>query len=249
MVVWNIAQGYTLAGQHDEDDQIDLIASLNPDIVVLSEVSLADNDMPAYYKSGLQARTSKSWHSRFTQSIAGAPPANAQGTMILTWLPVDDESSDVYCAVPGDSRVPNDTSCIGFVRLAVTVNSVPLQIAGVHLNWYDANYRSLQMNELRTWLASYGPNQLVGGDFNAEPDETALWANWLTLHRDVWAQVTAATSEPGFTKDKRTVTNKPGRIDYQFVPADPAHVGVQQVGIVHTVLSDHHALIADYVIQ
>jgi endonuclease/exonuclease/phosphatase (EEP) superfamily protein YafD len=105
------------------------------------------------------------------------------------------------------------------------------------------------MNELLTWLASYGPNQLVGGDFNAEPDEVALWTNWLTSRRDVWAQVTAATGEPGFTKDKRTVTGKPGRIDYQFAPADPAHVGVQQSGVVHTVLSDHHALVVDYVIQ
>jgi endonuclease/exonuclease/phosphatase family metal-dependent hydrolase len=205
--------------------------------------------MPTYYTSGLQARTSKAWNSLFAQAITGAPAANAQGTMILTWLPVDDRSSDVYCAVPGDTRAPNDSSCTGFVRFAVTVNSVPLHVAGVHLNWYDANYRSLQMGELRQWLSNYGPNQLVAGDFNAEPDDTALWANWLTSRRDVWAQVTAATGEPGFTKDKRSVTGKPGRIDYQFVPADPAHVGIQQVGVVHTVLSDHHVLVADYIIQ
>jgi len=249
VVTWNVAQGYTLAGAHDEDDQIDLIASLKPDVVILQEVSLADNDMPGYYASGLQARTSKTWNSLFAQTIAGAPPANAQGTMILTWLPVDDKSSDVYCAVPGDSRAPNDSSCTGFVRMAVTVNSVPLHVAGVHLNWYDASYRSLQIDELRRWLSTYGANQLVAGDFNAEPDETALWANWQTSRRDVWAQATAATGEAGFTKDKRTVTNKPGRIDYQFVPADATHVGVQQVGVVHTVLSDHHAVVADYVIQ
>jgi endonuclease/exonuclease/phosphatase family metal-dependent hydrolase len=249
IVSWNIAQGYTVAGQHDQDDQLDLIASLKPDVVVLNEVSLADNDMPAYYAAGLQSRTSKTWNRLFAQTIAGASPANAQGTMILTWLPVDDKSSDVYCAVPGDTRAPNDSSCTGFVRMAVTVNSVPLQIAGVHLNWYDASYRSLQMDELRRWLANYGANQLVVGDFNAEPDETSLWANWLTSRRDVWAQVTAAAGEPGFTKDKRSTTGKPGRIDYQFVPIDPAHIGVQQFGVVHTVLSDHHVLVADYVVQ
>src|SRR5262245_8150983 len=183
VVTWNVAQGYTLTGAHDEDDQIDLIASLRPDVVILNEVSLADNDMPTYYTSGLQARTSKTWNSLFAQAIAGAPPANAQGTMILTWLPLDDKSSDVYCAVPGDTRAPNDSSCTGFVRFAVTVNSVPLQVAGVHLNWYDASYRSLQMGELRQWLSNYGPNQLVGGDFNAEPDDTTRWANWLTSSR------------------------------------------------------------------
>ena len=248
VMTWNVAQGYTLAGQHDEDDQIDLIASLNPDVVILNEMSLADNDMPTYYTAGLKARTGKDWHRRFTQAITGAPPANAQGTMILTWLPVDDESSDVYCALPGDTRAPTDSSCTGFIRVAVTVNSVPLQIVGAHLNVHDATYRSLQLTELKTWLAGYGANQLIGGDFNAEPDDS-LWATWLTSRRDVWAQASAATGEPGFTKDKRTVTLKPGRIDYQFVPADPTHIGLQQIGVVHTVLSDHHAIVADYIIQ
>jgi hypothetical protein len=66
---------------------------------------------------------------------------------------------------------------------------------------------------------------------------------------DIWAQVAGTTGELGITKDQRTVTKLPGRIDYQFAPVNNTHIAVQQFSVVHTVLSDHHVVAADYVIE
>jgi endonuclease/exonuclease/phosphatase family metal-dependent hydrolase len=145
--------------------------------------------------------------------------------------------------------VPAETSCAVFVRFAVTVNAVQLQIAGAHLNWYDGSYRSAQLADFKQWLSQYGPNRIVVGDFNAEPNDPSLWTNWTTDYFDVWARVVGSTGDSGITKDRRTVTNLPGRIDYQFVRLNNPHIGVQQFSVVKTALSDHHLLLADYTIQ
>ena len=43
--------------------------------------------------------------------------------------------------------------------------------------------------------------------------------------------------------------NLPARIDYEFVPLNNPHVGVQRFSVVKTVLSDHHLVMADYIIN
>ena len=110
VVAWNVQHGYTAAGQHQVDAQIDLIASNNPDVVVLSEITLADDDMPALFEQGLEARTGKNWTRIFAQSITGAPRAQSEGNMILTWLPVDEQEANVVCAIPGDQSPPAQNS-------------------------------------------------------------------------------------------------------------------------------------------
>ena len=52
VVSWNVGQGYTESRQFVHQAQIDLIASMSPDIVVLSEISLADNDMVSELPGG-----------------------------------------------------------------------------------------------------------------------------------------------------------------------------------------------------
>ena len=249
VVGWNVAQGYTVFRQFDHQSQIDLIASMSPDIVVLSEMSLADNDMVSEFLAGMVSRTGKAWAGHFSPGIPGAAPANSIGDMIMTWLPVDSQTTLPYCVIPGDTALPNDSSCVTFEHLRVTINNVPVDVASAHLNWFSNANRVAQLQQLQSWMAGYGPNQMLIGDFNAEPTDTAFWAPLKTSFRDVWASVVGTTGDLGITKDQRTVTNAPGRIDYHFIPLNTTHIGVQQFSVVKTVLSDHHLLFGDYIIM
>jgi endonuclease/exonuclease/phosphatase family metal-dependent hydrolase len=247
VITWNVRMGYTLNNTHDHTSQVDLLASLNPDVIVLQEVTLADGDMPAIYEQKLEERTGKNWHKHFVQFVTGAPIANSLGNLILTWLPVDQALSKIACQVPGDDRKTSENSCTSFVTYAVTVNSVPVTITGVHLNVKSLDYRTYQLSELTAWLETLGPNRLVAGDFNMDPTE-ALWSTW-TNYTDVWAAVVGTTGDQGYTKDQRTFTNVPGRIDYMFVPAGTTRIGVQTFGVLKTTLSDHHLVVGDYIIK
>jgi endonuclease/exonuclease/phosphatase family metal-dependent hydrolase len=218
-----------------------------PDVVVLQEVTLADADMPGFYRRELERRTGKVWNAVFTQMVTGAAQAQSQGNLILTWLPFDQALSKVVCAVPGDHNAPAQSSCAAFVGYALTVNSVQVQFVGVHLNVSNLEYRTYQLRELAAWLNTLGPSRIVSGDFNMEPLDP-LWAEWKSTYADVWAGVVGVTGDLGYTKDKRTFTNMPGRIDYQFIPAGSTRIGVQ-MSMVKTILSDHHVVFADDIIQ
>jgi endonuclease/exonuclease/phosphatase family metal-dependent hydrolase len=200
VMTWNVQHGYTATGQHDINAQIDLLASNSPDVVVLSEITLADADMPALFEQGLEARTGKNWTRIFAQSITGAPKAQSEGNMILTWLPVDEQEANVVCAIPGDQSVPAQSSCTAMMRAAITVNSVQLHVAGVHLNFPNAAHRAYQLSQLDAWSANFGPNRLVVGDFNMEPADT-MWTGWNTEYFDVWKMVTGSTGDLGYTLD------------------------------------------------
>lgn len=248
VAAWNVHQGYTGSNQHDLASQVDLLASLNADVIVLSEMSLADANMPQYFEAGLEARTGRAWTGLFTQSIAGAPPADAQGTMVLTTLPVDEQSAKVVCGIPGDQSKPAQSSCTAFVRFAVTVNAVQVHVAAAHLNSFSAEHRALQLRELAEWLEGFGPHRIVAGDFNMEPADPG-WAPWHARYADVWTAVAGATGDLGITKDRRAATGLPARLDYTFLPAGSARLGVQQFAVLKTVLSDHHLLVGDYIVK
>lgn len=248
IIAWNVHQGYTLSNQHDLASQVDLLASLNADVIVLSEVSLADANMPQYFESGLEARTGRAWTGLFTQSITGAPPADAQGTMLLTTLPLDEQSSRVVCAIPGDQSKPAQSSCTAFVRYALTVNAVQVHIASAHLNSFSADHRALQLRELEAWLEDFGPHRVVAGDFNMEPQDPG-WTPWHARYADVWSAVAGTTGDLGITKDRRSLTGLPARLDYMFVPVGSTRIGVQQYAVLKTVLSDHHLLVGDYIVK
>jgi len=60
---------------------------------------------------------------------------------------------------------------------------------------------------------------------------------------------TGTTGDLGYTMDKRTLTNRPGRIDYMFLPVSNSRIALQMFSVVKTVLSDHHLVMADYIIN
>ncbi len=240
VVTWNVKQGYNLIdNRNDYNLQIDMMAGLNPDVICLQEVSLADADMPTLVLNGLSARTGRTWRGQYQrQNTATTPTTNNIGSMILTWLPIDAISSTLFTA--GLSQP------FPAVRLQITVNSTPVHISTTHLYAWDAAVRVAQLSQLQAWLATQGARRVVTGDFNAFPLESALWnGGWSTEYTDAWETATGwiqPTNDGGFTFDRRTATQNPERIDYHWTRG----MTVSEMFVVKTRRSDHHAVVVDY---
>ena len=237
---WNVAQGYNpVTKVNDYDLQIDLIASFNPDVVTLQEMSYSDADMPTLFVKGLSARTGRQWRGYYQRTNAEATlTTNNTGSAILTWLPVDAESQAL---IVNDTAHPFEA-----LHIQVTVNGTPVHVSTTHLYAWDAAVRANQIGWMQSWLSPQGAHRIVAGDFNAFPGETTTWTDaWTTEYTDAWVTATSwvqPTNDPGYTFDKRTLTGVPERIDYEWIKG----VTVSEMFVVKTRRSDHHAIVTDY---
>jgi endonuclease/exonuclease/phosphatase family metal-dependent hydrolase len=140
-----------------------------PRVVILEEARQTQYNT---YISELQSRTGLSWNGIF---LSHCPPgrwngiwctgSEDEGVAVLSSLPV--QSTDSMYFPYGDSW----HSARAAVRAAVNVNGVTLQVFGVHLIPNDAQARYNSMSLLRNWASNQSRPQIVGGDFNADPDQ------------------------------------------------------------------------------
>jgi endonuclease/exonuclease/phosphatase family metal-dependent hydrolase len=236
VVNWNTHQGYSVNQQHVNAAQMDLMASLMPDVIAWQELAEWDNNMPAIYKAGLERRTGRTWTALYARHVETSPISAAQGSGLMTWLPVD--AQEVlrldYPADPTDT-VKNRAA----IRFQITVNDVPVHVVTTHLDHLDAANRRSQLDRVQAWVKPLGSARIVAGDFNAEPEDPTTWTGWRMEYTDVWQLL---NRDKGWTMDLRATTKQPGRIDYQW------HAGVEPlaISVVKTTLSDHNALLADY---
>lgn len=243
VVTWNVQHGYSATRQHVNDQQLDFIVALRPDVVLMQEVAEWDNDMPALYEQGLEVRTGRQWTFRYERNIASAPKSRQEGQAVATWLPVarQDMVRLADPSAPDDSN-RNRTA----IRFTIATAAGPVDVAAIHLDYLDGVNRRSQLDRIQTWVAPAGSRRIVAGDFNAEPDDEGTWSAWRVEYADAWrSPANAAAASPGFTMPLRSVTGRPGRVDYQWFR------GVTAVRVVvdETRLSDHYALIVDYEIR
>jgi endonuclease/exonuclease/phosphatase family metal-dependent hydrolase len=237
---WNVAQGFNpVTNSNDYALQIELIASVNPDIVTLQEMSYSDADMMTLFTNGLSARTGRTWHGYYQRNNAETTPTtNNTGSAILMWL-TGDTATQVL--ISDDPAHPFEA-----LHIQVPVNASVLDISTTHLYAWDPAVRATQILSLQTWLSTQGSLRVVAGDFNAFPGETNTWnANWKNEYTDAWQTATGwvqPTGDNGFTFDKRTATGNPERIDYEWTKG----MTVTEMFVVKTRRSDHHALVVDY---
>jgi len=237
---WNVAMGYNLITKvNDYNMQLDMIASFNPDVITLEEMTYSDADMMTIYLDGLTQRTGRTWHGYYQRGNSGTDPkTNNIGGAILTWLPVDAESQTLFTDDPAHT--------FEVIHIQVTVNGAPVHISTTHLFAWDTTVRANQLALFQNWLSSQGGRRIVAGDFNAFPGDATTWIPaWTAEYKDAWVTATSwiqPTGDGGFTFDKRTATGNPERIDYHWTKG----VNVSEMFVVKTQRSDHHALVADY---
>ena len=242
-MTWNVQHGYTPSRQHVNQQQIELLAGLNPDVVALQEIAEWDNDMPALYREGLQARTGRAWTLLYQATLPGAATSRREGPAIATSLPVT-ARGPLMLSDPGAGDDLNRNRAA--VRLSLTVGGQPVHLATTQLDFQDAGNRRAQLDRVQRWMSEVGPRTVVAGDFNAEPDDEATWSAWRSEYTDAWlAGLNPLRLQPGYTKMLRSTTGRPGRIDYVW------YRGLQasSVRLVETDLSDHHALVVEFVVQ
>jgi endonuclease/exonuclease/phosphatase family metal-dependent hydrolase len=240
VLTWNVHQGYSSAKKHVNKAQLDLVASLAPDVVAFQELAEWDNDMPRLYRDGLTSRTGRPWTMHYEADIPDAPRNKRQGSAIATSLRVDHER----IAHVGDRTAPDDqVRNRATVLLHVRVADETVAIATTHLDHLDTANRRAQLDQVQSLLHGAGRFRIVAGDFNADPEDARTFGAWQAEYQDAWtASANPARGTAGYTVRLRTQTKRQGRIDYQW------YSGLEplRVQLVETDLSDHHGVLVEW---
>lgn len=242
VVTWNLQHGYTPDKRHVNQEQIAFIAGLKPDVVALQELAEWDNDMPTMYRQGLESMTGKRWAWRYEADLPHAPANRRDGNAMGSALNVTSQEVQRL----DDPSAPNDNNRNrSLIRFSIAEGGVRVDVATTHLDYLDAANRRSQVDRMQAWLAGGATSRIVAGDFNSEPEDGMTWSGWKTQYSDAWlSAANPLGAAPGITMPVRSTTGRPGRIDYQwFANAQPTHVEVVQ-----TDLSDHYALVVDWLI-
>jgi endonuclease/exonuclease/phosphatase family metal-dependent hydrolase len=243
VVTWNIdsvESGYNTA-EHARN-AMDVITQLSPlpQIIVLQEALQSQFNT---YIDELQGRTGLTWTGVFAVHCApdgwtgdGCWDTQDEGVGILTSLPMVDAST-TYLPFPDEWH-----SARAAVRAAVDINGRVTQVFGAHMsNTTDARYG--MMASLVGYALQFPGPQLVGGDFNADPDQidapNAMGAAFL----DAWSVV---GSGPGYTAD---TSNPTMHLDYLFTDFSGLIQPSWAVVIADAGwLSDHYPVLASFVV-
>ena len=84
-----------------------------------------------------------------------------------------------------------------------------------HLDPDSQSYRLTQARQAIGWGAARPESRIIGGDFNAWPDQTSI-AEMVKTYTDSWAQAAALGKARTFAGNSPFGATKKGRIDYIF---------------------------------
>jgi endonuclease/exonuclease/phosphatase family metal-dependent hydrolase len=227
MITWNIQSGTDINKSYTLPQQVQLLASLNPDVIVLQEVSMWNENQPDKYLSLLQQATGTTWYKVWAPAIT-CETSGCIGPEILSRIPIT-AASTTYLG-------PSSAG-----RALITVGGVPINIVGNHLEAYDLGVRTSELYALMAWERQFGGPRLDGGDFNS------WWGEWwiaqmTSEYHDTW--VDYAGSQDG----AYTIGNV--RFDYIFRAFDGDwRLTPTNAFVVATTLSDHRPFVADFKVQ
>jgi endonuclease/exonuclease/phosphatase family metal-dependent hydrolase len=227
VMTWNIHHGRDINNAPAVPAQVQFMAAQNPQIIILQEVSTWDQQQ-TQIPTLLQQATGVTWASVFAPSEPCLKGGGCIGELILTRLPMLNQSM---------TYLPPSSAA----RAQVNVGGVPVQVFAVHLEAFDTNLRTTQLNQFMTWARSYGGPALVGGDFNSWWGESWI-AQMTTEYYDTWRQIT------GSNQNGHTIGNV--RFDYIFRSmAAGERVTAVSCWVGNTTLSDHKPVLADFRVQ
>jgi endonuclease/exonuclease/phosphatase family metal-dependent hydrolase len=188
---------------------MDAITSLNdvPQIIILEEALYSQ--FPTYLAE-LQNRTGLAWDGIFAAHCAlggwmgsWCSANENEGVAVLTSFPMVD-SSTTYLPFADDWH-----SARAVARAAVSVSGWIVQVFGAHMS-NTPSARQNMMTSLIAYAQSFPVPQIVGGDFNADPDQIDQGYAMGGAFQDAWAVV---GSGPGYTC---TTPEPTMHLDYLF---------------------------------
>ena len=129
----------------------------------------------------------------------------------------------------------------GTARALVSVGGVQVNLFAVHLDWYDTNMRTLQLDDIMWWARQFGGPRVVGADMNSWWGE--YWIVRMTSeYSDTWVDV-KGTPEGGYS------LNGSVRFDYLFRNDPNGRLSPSDIWVTGTGTSDHAPVIADYIVR
>jgi endonuclease/exonuclease/phosphatase family metal-dependent hydrolase len=245
VVTWNIENIYSEGHARAAMDYLTAL-SPTPEIIVIQE---AYQEHFAAFVDELQRRTGKVWYGAFSTHC---PPAGWNGTTCtISWS----EGVGIFSTFP---IVQSSTAWFPFpdcwtsartgLRAALDVGGVTLQVFALHLqtgacsNAAQARYNS--MASFKQWASQYSTPQIVGGDFNADPDQIASAAGMSGNFVDSWSVVGSGRGLTSFTPAPTM------KLDYLFADASAKAQPLWSNVVTTTgTVSDHYPLAAAFVIR
>ncbi len=206
VVTWNIQVSSSDSHARGAIDRL-MALTPRPQIVVLDE---AEQYLYNSYLDELQVRSGLRWQGFFrTHCPPGAWNGSScsgsedEGVAVFTSLPVAGSSTALLTA-PDQWH-----SARALVRVAVNVNGTVLQVFGTHLP-VVASSRYTAMSGIKAYTSNYSKPQIVGGDFNADPDQICTTSGMSPNFVDAWSQAGTGASLTAFSYSPSM------KIDYWF---------------------------------
>ena len=231
----NMHAGKDAAGKPNLDAIGSLVKSTGADLVLLQEVdrgTARSGNVDQVSTLG----TSLNYSSAFAASLLHYD-GGQYGIAALARGYIGYSSTVPLPVSPAETRAGGSTEPrVALVGLA-SLRTVQVALINTHLDPADGQSRAQEIAHLRAVIADQlasGTALVVGGDFNATPDNPALAPLQSVGLRDAW---TECGSGDGFTYP----SDKPAkRIDYLFLTGD---LHCSAAAVIDTQISDHRPLL------
>jgi len=206
VLTFNVQHGYGTDNVHSVTRQVQYVIAQKPDVVVMNEVSKPDI---SGYLQQLKAQSGVVWNSVYFDD----QPGKNEGNMIVTRMSMTTSATHQYPIT--------FAAGINMTMSAVEATIGGYCVFGTHLAWkgtVGAHARTIQVNDLVPWLATFSCNKVLMGDFNAgdlDPELQPLYQQ----HSEVWSQAVStgvATSYPDNPPTMEARTRDARHIDLIF---------------------------------
>jgi endonuclease/exonuclease/phosphatase family metal-dependent hydrolase len=190
----------------------------------------------AIYKSLLQQKTGQTWYSVYARMDGNWSSTSwAEGNQLLSRIPF---SSTSRYALSYNRSVAQGT---------IVVNGRNINLFSIHVDYYNASYRTTQTNQLYSWASSWAENRIIMGDFNARPG-TSDYGIMTGSYYDSWAEAVriGAYSSPSGTAG---YTRGASRFDYVYESKGAASLTLTRVWVVGSDASDHLPVVASFTVR
>jgi len=210
VATWNIKVNSTATHARVAMDTL-LAIGPRPDVILIQEGWAS---LMGTYIDELQRQTGRTWHGVFaTECAAGQWNGSScvstwtQGVAVLSTYSIVNSSIKFF------PYKDCWTSARVGLRAGLNVNGVTVQVVATHLQTggcaNDAQSRYASMSLLKAWAAGFSKPQIVGGDFNADPDQIDTTSGMLPAFVDTWS-VGSGNNKTAF------VSSPTMKLDYLF---------------------------------
>ena len=221
---WNTHYGAGTDGVYNLDRIATKIASYNPDVIALTEVTRkshysATDDGPARYAALLKTKTGRTWY--YTYRTDNGATAGV-GNLVLSRFPI---ASTSYCQL-STRRVA--------VMAAINVNGRVINFWSTHLDSATGNsLRLTEVRNLKSCLSSFAEQRIIAGDFNSQATSSEM-TQMKASYYDGWAEADADDTATDYPGNSRYGATRNSRIDYILFSRSASRLAIRAAQVFDT---------------